>query len=169
MRNHGLTLPELLSTLAIASILMCLASPLGSLLTRERILTSVTQLANSLRYARTYAVSQHTGVTVRAIDDSWSLGWRIFTDPNRNSQLDPSETLLLSRETNASLLVRGNRPVANYVHFDMSGEPELTSGGFQAGALTFCSATSPEDTFQLILGKSGRVRIEQKTADQTCK
>lgn len=169
MRNYGFTLPELLSTLAIVSILLSLASPIGSLITRECMLTSVTDLATSLRYARTHAVLHQTGVTVRAIDDNWSLGWRIYSDPNRNTQLDSNESLLLSQATSTHLLVRGNRTITHYVHFAMSGEPELAKGGFQAGTLIFCSADSPEDSFQLILGKSGRVRIEQKRNSRTCK
>ena len=168
MDARGLTLLELLITLSIIGILLCLAMPMNSLLDRQRIFGNATQLASSLRHARTHAVLKQTGVTIQALEHDWASGWQIFTDPNRNAQLDPGETLIHVRAIANGTLARGNRPVADYVHFTMTGEPELISGAFQAGTLVFCSPRYPELRYQLILGKAGRVRLEQLQGSQAC-
>lgn len=168
MRNLGFSLLELLVTLAVISTLSYLAQPVVSLIGKHRALGNATQLAAGLRYARTRAVVEQTGVTVRAINDNWSLGWQVFTDPNRNAQRDLGERLILNHSISNDTIAGGNRTVANHVHFAMSGEPQLRNGGFQAGTLIFCSASAPTQHYLLILGKSGRIRVEQGTNGGAC-
>ena len=166
MRNHGLTLPELLTVLAIISITASSTPLFATALHKQRAHDSASQLASNLRYARTYAVLQQTGVTVRAINDDWAQGWRIFTDSNRNALQDAADEPLRSHSLANGILVVGNQPVTHYVHFSMTGETEQTSGSFQAGTIRICSPASPEAQYAVILGKSGRIRLE-KTSDET--
>lgn len=168
MRNAGFSLTEVLSTLAIIGTLSCLAQPMTSLIGKQRALGNATLLATGLRLARTRAVLEQTGITIRAINDDWSQGWQIFTDPNRNTQRDSGERLLLSQAISSDTRIHGNRTVASYVHFAMSGEPQLSNGGFQAGQIDFCSITAPTQHYLLIMGKGGRVRIENNTHYKAC-
>lgn len=168
MRSLGFSLMELLVTLVIISTLSCLAQPIASLISKHRVLGNATQLATELRYARTRAVLEQTGITIRAINDNWSLGWQTFADPNRNAQRDPGERLITTHLIKNDALIHGNRTVNSYVHFAMSGEPQLRNGGFQAGTLTFCSISAPSERYLLILGKSGRIRIKQDARTRPC-
>jgi type IV fimbrial biogenesis protein FimT len=168
MKNRGLTLPELLTTLAIVGILLTALPPLHTQLGKYRLHSSASQLAGSLRLARTQAILSGNSITVLAIGNDWSNGWQVFIDTNRNMQIDASERLLAERHPNADTRVTGNQPVASYVHFAMTGEPVQKSGGFQAGTLRLCTTAITDLQYQIVLGKSGRLRLESNGGEQPC-
>jgi type IV fimbrial biogenesis protein FimT len=165
MRNTGFTLIELLTTLAVAAILTFVAIPLvDELLAKQRASMALRSFTDSLRYARTHAVLNQTGVTMRAQQGDWAAGWMIFEDPNHNATPDSQEKTLLQRTPNETLVISGNQPVASYIHFNMQGEPQLTGGGFQAGTVTICSPATPDKRTRLIMARSGRLRVTSEEA-----
>ncbi|MEO4047226.1 GspH/FimT family pseudopilin [Pseudomonas sp. CAU 1711] len=166
MRNTGFSLLEMLTALAVAAVLTLIAIPLiDELLARQRTSTALRSFTDSLKYARTHAVLHQTGVTMRAQQqDDWGAGWLVFEDPNHNARHDSEEKTLLQRIPGEGLVIRGNRPVSSYIHFNMLGEPQLTGGGFQAGTVTICSPHAPEKHSQLIMARSGRLRLSSKIA-----
>jgi len=164
MRIHGFTLPELLITLAITCILLLASHPIGSLLTELHLTSSARDLAATLRFARSNAVLNQTGTTVLALDGSWSNGWQVFPDGNRNAQLDGDEATLIKRSTPLKLKISGNSPVATYIHYSAQGTPELINGGFQAGSIYFCSPDSSLSPLKMTLSSTGRVRIEEQAS-----
>ncbi|MWV11767.1 prepilin-type N-terminal cleavage/methylation domain-containing protein [Pseudomonas sp. R-28-1W-6] len=169
MRPHGFTLIELLTALAITATLSFLVVPATSaLIAKQRLNAGLGNFTNSLKYARTYAVLHQTGVTLLAQQSDWGAGWTVFEDPNSNAIQDDGEHVLLSREPSETLIISGNTSIASYVHFNMYGEPQLSSGGFQAGTLIFCSPASPDTHHKLIMAKTGRVRISSSVDSTPC-
>ena len=167
MRNHGFTLPELLMALAVTCILLLASQPIGSLLAELHLTSSARDLAATLRFARSNAVLSQTGTTVLALNGSWSNGWQVFRDDNRNAQLDDDEVALIKRSAPLQLKISGNSPVATYIHYSAQGMPELVNGGFQAGSIYFCSPDSSLSPLKMTLSSSGRVRIEEQV-DANC-
>jgi len=60
----------------------------------------------------------------------------------------------------------GNGNVDDYISFDAQGMTKLTSGAAQAGTITLCPAAPAAGGVgrQLILGGSGRARVEKITS-----
>jgi type IV fimbrial biogenesis protein FimT len=167
MNKTGFTLPELLCSLSVIGVLLACAAPINAQLHRHRLHSDATALASALRYARTQAVLSGTGVTVGAAGDNWSNGWQVFADNNRNALMDSTDRLLLTRSLSGSSVIQGNQPVSRYVHFAATGEPVQSGGSFQAGTMTICSPESP-DYITIVLGKSGRLRLETTQGQQPC-
>lgn len=169
MRPHGFTLIELLTALAITAMLSFLVAPATSaIIAQQRLNAGLGEFISALKYARTYAVLHQTGVTLLAQQSDWGAGWTVFEDSNHNAIQDDGERALLIREPSDTLVISGNTPIASYVHFNMHGEPQLSSGGFQAGTLTFCSQASPSTYYKLVMAKTGRVRISSDGDSTPC-
>lgn len=167
MSNNGFTLPELLCSLTVIGTLLACAAPLNAQLHRHRLQADAAELASALRHARTQAILSGTGVTILAIDNDWSRGWNIFTDDNRNALIDTTDRPLVVRTLSGSSIILGNQPMSRYVHFAATGEPVQASGAFQAGTVSLCSSNS-SDNIRIVLGKSGRIRVETIQAKQPC-
>jgi len=89
MRAHGFTLIELMTSIAVAAVLLALAVPnfSGNLKT-SRIQGQLRDLYSELVYARSDAISRRIPVTLCSSNDgdtcsgSWSDGWIICVDAN---------------------------------------------------------------------------------------
>jgi type IV fimbrial biogenesis protein FimT len=84
----GITIIEIMVTLAIASVLIGLALPAFNAFVNQRTLTAqVNDFMVAIQYARSEAGRQGTNVGVRAIDASaagneWGPGWCVIVIPN---------------------------------------------------------------------------------------
>jgi type IV fimbrial biogenesis protein FimT len=92
-RQRGLTLVELMVTLAAAIILLAVGMPLFSgIVANNRAVAQANDLVSAFKLARSEAVKRTRQVTVCAIDDptaavpacgaaaDWSNGWTVFLD-----------------------------------------------------------------------------------------
>lgn len=81
--QHGVTLNELLITLAIMAVLLGLAIPSFSNLMRSMRLTTINnELVGALAYARSEAVKRQRAVIVKpATAFHWESGWTIESTP----------------------------------------------------------------------------------------
>ncbi|MDH1443707.1 GspH/FimT family pseudopilin [Pseudomonas sp. GD03721] len=105
--QHAQTLPELLITLSILTIVIGFVTPaVGSLLQKNRHTSEINQLHASLNFARSMAIQTRTMVSLCAGDHSCedSRNWQgrilIFVDKNRNGALDDDEQLLKAMDIN---------------------------------------------------------------------
>lgn len=171
-RAHGLTLVELLVTLAIAAVLLTVAAPsLAGLVHSVHLSTTTNTLLASLRLARSEAIKRASRVTMcKSVDGAactlaggWEQGWIVFHDPNANGALDAGEKLIQRGDAlGGGLVASGNSPVARAISFAATAGPRTVGGGLQAGTLTLCRrSVAPGPARRIVLGMGGRARIVQ--------
>lgn len=81
--NQGVTLVELLVTLAIAIILAGLAAPsFTNLIQQLRLSALVGELRNAMNLARTEAIKRNGKVDLIAADGNWERGWFVESPEN---------------------------------------------------------------------------------------
>ena len=168
--SAGYTLVELLSTLAIVSIVLGFGAPaLKATLTTNRITTSVNALAGSLAYTRSEAVKRNRHVVIcKSLADTtdctrqgdWRNGWLVFVDINQNRTLDEGETILGTHSLKQNIQIDyrafGSR---HYLVYRPSGFTRTN------GTFTFCDPRFPETARALIITKTGRPRLSKVRAD----
>ncbi len=179
---RGLTLIELMVTVAMLAILAYVATPNLSAFKRNAELTSATNaLVGSLATARSEAMKRgYSAMIMPASGTSWTDGWVVFVDVNRNNTYDSSTDITLNQQnalpTYFSVAGAGSVTPASgtpYIMFDASGYARLTSGGF--GASTFSISRNDltgsallEQTRRIKIGSTGRVRsCKPKSASDT--
>jgi type IV fimbrial biogenesis protein FimT len=101
--QSGMTLIELMVTVAIVAIVMGLGVPSYRYVTNaNRIAAEVNALLGDMQLARAEAVKEGQTVTVCSSTDgascsgniSWKTGWIVFSDPNGNQTVDSGETVV---------------------------------------------------------------------------
>ena len=102
-KQQGLTLVELMITLAVAIALMSVGIPLfQSLTANNRAVTQTNAMVTALNLARSEAIKRATTVTVCPVSDAtsatpqcigstnWANGWLVFVDGNTLGTVDGS-------------------------------------------------------------------------------
>lgn len=160
----GFTLSELITSLAVAAVLIALTLPsYRTVIRNARVSTAANTLIESIETARSYAVKGNARVSL-STKQNWHDGWHIYYDPNHNGKLDPDEAVLFSVEPlHNTVRVLGNRPVADYISYLGTGESHWASGrdggAFQAGTISICPVKEGPG-YQLVLSRGGRLRKE---------
>lgn len=177
---RGVTLVELLAGLLVAAVALGIAAPaLQNLLTVHRLATASNDLSAAFHLARQAAIQRHRPVALCAGEAgachnranwNWAKGWLVFVDPNHNGMRDADEPILHTGEAiHPSLLARGNAPLIKAVIFNAQGFAEQPGGAFAAGRLRLCApATLGNNARDLVLAKSGRLRLEEANFSGTC-
>ncbi|MBV4467073.1 type IV fimbrial biogenesis protein FimT [Pseudomonas sp. F-14 TE3623] len=167
MHQQGFSLIELLMGLTIVGIVLQLVSPAFAAFTesnhREQAAES---LISGIRHARTQAITLNQSVVIHGINGDWSQGWRIILDISGKGPEDSSNPLLVERASDARTPIVGNWWVRRFVRFSNLGEPQMPEGTFQAGRLHICAAREPVSHLQVVLARSGRVRLTSEKAEQ---
>ncbi|MBS7690774.1 GspH/FimT family pseudopilin [Pseudomonas lalucatii] len=95
LRTRGYTLHELLSSLAIVSLLLGIAVPEAQRFRANQQLASASNtLATSLALARSESIKRQRPVLIDNGDGDWASGWQVFVDLNNNGQADDGESIL---------------------------------------------------------------------------
>ena len=108
-RARGLTLVELIGTLAVAGVCLAVVVPAWSgMINRSYITTAANQLLTQLRYARNEAVTRNQAITLCPSLDGrsctgdpqgWPDGFIVFVDADRNRDRSPDESLLANESS----------------------------------------------------------------------
>lgn len=128
-RQAGVTLIELLITIAIFSILAVLASPLfGDFMLRNQIVNQANTIVLSLKYARSEALQRGVRVTVCRSNDqtfcdqaavtSWETGWIVFVDDDEDRERDAGEELLRVFDADETKIFLTSGNVTEAISFD---------------------------------------------------
>lgn len=169
-RQQGLTLVELMVTLAVAIILMAVGIPMfNGFADSNRATVQANSLVAALKLARSEAVNRKDTVTVCSGDGlvcggagDWATGWFVHTDVNESGGLDADDVL---RRWGA--LVDGSRIDVTggaFVTFAASGES--TAGvnvTFQTNNLHATGIANDPDIAKrcITVSVSGQVRMSK--------
>jgi len=126
--SKGLTLLELLITLAIIAVVAAFAAPtLSELIKSTARNSSTADLISLINLARATAIEEQTSVTLCPLSSlnkctkDWSRPLTAFRDPNRNRQIDsPSETIRVY-SSHGSGYLQGKTGIRNYFRFRPTG------------------------------------------------
>ena len=84
MKQRGVTLIQMLSALAVATLLTQIGLPAYARMSDDLQRAAVARdLAQALRSARSHALLQGQPVLVQALDGNWGNGWRVALEHNR--------------------------------------------------------------------------------------
>lgn len=166
--NQGLTLLELMVTVAIVAILITSVGPsIQSILITNKITADVNSLSSILRFARHTAVNNQTSVTLCATTDyskcstEWQNAKMVFIDENENNQRDDEETLLVAGDP-----ISGSNSISGAsaaIIFEEDGSLDSNS----ALALQFCPNNSDDDSFSraVVVTAFGRISVGEADSD----
>ena len=157
----GLTLPELLTTLAIVSLLAVIAMPgFSESVRRNRVSAESSHLLGVLIAARSEAIRRGARVALCRSSDGitcnaaaghdWQQGIVVFVDENANQNLEPDEAV-----------VRTGMPFskADLVSFSGRGALSYRSNGAVVSGGTF-TIRSGDHEKKVIVSLAGHSRIE---------
>ena len=183
----GYTLIELMSMLAVVSILVTVGLPLMSVFFESnRMISNTNDLVAGLNIARSEAIKQQIRITLCQSDDQasctgsgrWEDGWIVFQDPNGNITVDGGERILRlnAGASGNQVTVRSNdvtNLIANSVSFTSRGLPKALNGGVQSGTFRVCDDRGLKVNVDgsttvargVNLSPSGKVRSTNQLAD----
>lgn len=167
MKSHGLTLLELLVTLAILCIILTIGIPsFTKQISESRTKTATLALLDAIETTRATAVFRNQHVLLQSTNQKWHEGWTLFVDKNNNGTLDnDEETLAINGELDA-VVSHAKAPINSYVGFIGTGEGRQLgvggTGGFLAGTIKICPRMEG-DGYSLVLSKGGRTRVGKLT------
>jgi type IV fimbrial biogenesis protein FimT len=163
----GLTLPELLVSLAVITTLTTSAySQLHALIQDNRLAAEVNLFVAALHLARSEAVKHGRRVVLCPSTDklncgnssAWSYGWMLFASDNR--EREPDETVLHTGNPLASGVILH---ASNYRKRIMY-QPDGSSGGSNS-SFTFCDIRKAARPRVICLSNSGRPRLTFSRCD----
>jgi len=137
MKNRkGFTLIELMVTLSVAAILIAVAVPsFGSLISNNRISSSVSAFNQTLNLARSEAVRRGTVVSVCRSDDQitctntpWNQGWLVWVDPDNDRVLDNAEVTIRVQGALSTVISMVQAPAATPFSYNPNGFLNIAPG-----------------------------------------
>ncbi len=179
-RNSGLTLIELIITIAIAATLLSLAIPgFGALISETKISTVTNDLVASINLTRSEAVKRGTRATLCASrppytacteTSDWSHGWIIFEDRNAFGTREEDEPIIHTHPAVENpITIRGKPTIANYLSYNSTGLSRLPNGGFQAGRIEICDGRDNTRARSIVINRLGRPRTNSGATECTRK
>jgi len=169
-RARGLTLPELIITLAVLAICSALAWPqLSPLMLRTKGTAALNLLGTSLAGARLGAVSRRVPVTVCPSsngrqcrkDSIWDDGWILYRDPRSRDQPEtPADILQRFTIDQDAFTLRSTsgRQRVRYVPSGYTATNNLT--------ILLCERRAEREVGRVVVSRPGRIRTERPRAQK---
>jgi type IV fimbrial biogenesis protein FimT len=167
--NRGFSISELLVALAIFSLIMGLGVPnYRDWIAARELANHAEFLAETLNQARSEAVKRQVRVNVCKSADgkqcaatgTWTEGWIMFADDNRDGAIEASENVIRRQgPPGDGITVTANRPLDHYVSYTTFGYARLLNGALQMGTFVVCKPG--QKAIDVVLANSGRVRLDR--------
>jgi type IV fimbrial biogenesis protein FimT len=165
--KYGFNLIELISVMAICSIILGLSAPsFSELLIRNRVSAHLSIISKAVTLARTSSIYKNTVVTLcrsksyRTCDGTWSKGFMLFTDANKDRSINEDDQLLLKVDN----IPEGDniywRAFQNRQYLQMNPEGYTR---YQNGTFTYCPKEGNQYAKAIIINAAGRVRFSLDT------
>jgi type IV fimbrial biogenesis protein FimT len=169
--SRGLTLIELLASIAIVAILVAVGVPSYSQFqASQRITSQINILSAGLALTRSAAIKRNQHVVLCKSPDgdhcqrtgaTWQEGWLVFVDTDHDRKRGQNEHILYVNGPFAQGLV------LKYAAFGSKHYVTYRPSGFTRtnGTFTLCDPRYPDSAKALILMKTGRVRASSTKSD----
>ncbi|TVS13247.1 MAG: prepilin-type N-terminal cleavage/methylation domain-containing protein [Wenzhouxiangella sp.] len=172
MRHHarGLTIVELMITLAVAAILASVGVPaMGGFIAESRITTKSNVLMAHVQFARNAAITMRSNVVACPSadqqgcsgDNRWDQGWIVFIDrENQGAPSSPEDVLRVIAPETRLLLHSAGR---TRVRFQPGG------GAFGTNlTIRVCDPTGRASPRAVIVSNPGRARVSSAVNPSEC-
>lgn len=175
-KNKGLTLIELMVTLAVFGIIASIAVPsFMTMIRNNRIVTQTNNLVGTLQLARSEAVKRGVQVTILSAsgtDSVWDQGWNIFTDWDGDGVFDSNgDATLCETEEDCILLTQATLPnnftlrtggnYTEWLAYLPSGLPD-SNGGLGNDTFRLCAPNGDvTNARSVVISTTGRPAAEQ--------
>ncbi|RLV59622.1 prepilin-type N-terminal cleavage/methylation domain-containing protein [Parashewanella curva] len=163
--TQGVTLVELIITIAIAAILLAVGVlSLRSLYEGTRANSNIERIQNTFHFARNQAISLGRRVKICPSDgdtctNNWIQGAIVFTDDNGNLKKDGDEVIL----NRIPAFDDSDHIKSPHSSYTFSATGFLAS---RAGSLTYCPSKIDHEASQKIrINFNGRIRRDPKRVD----
>ena len=160
MKIKGLTLIELMITLAIAGVLIASAAPsMREFIQNNRSATQTNELQTALSFTRSEAIKQGMSISICKSDDgagcggNWQDGWVVFVDDDSDGDLDGDEEILRVH----GALVAGNS--LKYWGGDITYASTGLSSSASSGFFVHCDSRGASNARGIIIRPTGHTRI----------
>ncbi len=171
-RQHGFTLNETLTTLAVLGISLSLAIPgLESLAHDNARATAVNQLVATMHRARSEAITRNASVAVcpssklhTCTGTTWESGWISFVDLNRNQIIDADEQILDVAPPVAGFAIR-SEAFDRAFSYEPSGRVIAADSQQRFGDFAFCTAGEEQATQVVIVNPVGEPALSPRLAN----
>jgi len=160
MKIKGLTLIELMITLAIAGILIATAAPsMRDFVQNNRSATQINELQATLNLGRSEAIKRNNSITICRSSDgtsctgAWQDGWIVFIDNDFDGTVDEGDEVLR---------VHGGLATGNTLRFTQAKIVYANTGLARTGSngiFIHCDSRGSQYARGLIVGPSGRARL----------
>ncbi len=173
---QGLTLVELLITVAMVGLVLAIGIPSYSdFVWRNRASAAVNSLVTAFNLARSEAIKTGGRVTVCTTADpnanppvcggaGWHQGWIVYRDANADLTIaDPAADILAVGGPLDNLFVMtGNGQLAQYASYVGDGRSRQLGGGFLAGTVTLDQSAVPGSppNKQIVMNNLGRLSVQ---------
>ncbi len=166
---RGLTLMELLVTVALVAALVTLGVPAFSGWIRHNALVAeANRFVSTLHLGRSEAIKRGRTLTIGRQGD-WANGWTVFVDLDEDGQRDSGEVVLRrAGPLREGFTLVGNFHVADSVSYRATGQTRKPSGAFQMGTFTLCDDTGTANARHaraIVISSTGRPRVSRAQAD----
>ena len=182
IRNCGFTVPELIITLGIVSIVLAVAVPgLSATIKNNRLAGTLNNMIADIHFARSEAVKRHVRVILcRSTDPNWNNpecggetknwtgGYIVFADDgnNNNNTYQPGTDELLRRGQAAAsgVRLRTNWTWNNNLEFNPDG---TTNEGGSIATMSICDNRGSDKGRKIIVAPNGIPKMYANNID-TC-
>ena len=160
----GLSLPELLVSMAVLTLLFAFTIPsMKSMVADRRVSALTADLYRSLVLARSEAIKRRSVVSVCSSRDAaycdaenpeWQYGWLVFSDENNDGLRSNSERLIWVAPSQPEVMtIQWNRGAS--VRFNSRGQTTT------AGSFVICEGSAFR---AVVISLTGRPRVEERSS-----
>ncbi|NGZ88495.1 type-4 fimbrial pilin related signal peptide protein [Duganella sp. SAP-35] len=169
----GVSLVELLVTLALAGVLAGAVMPsFVDIVRRQRLRTATNDLLAAVDLTRSQAIARGARVMMAPLDPAgtdWRLGWAVFVDRNHNRRPDPGEPLIYRQGPIADGILVASKfssgAAQSYLAYNAAGRACSASNSLAARWGTL-SLTQGDDVRNIKINMLGRVRVCDPARDR---
>ncbi len=162
---NGFTLLEIMTAIAVFSIVTFVVAPSGAtIIKKSRLISEINKTSSFIRYARYSAISLAETVTICPTNDfvhcqkSWRDGLMVFIDKNNDKTLSEADKMLASDSffQRFHKIKGSNRPIVFY---------ENGSNSTPATIIICPKSNETEMAKAVIVSLQGRIRISSDRND----